>query len=203
MARVYKASELNVALKAYQKSYLIAFPTDTVYGIGAHIFSELAIKKIYQIKQRSEKKPLAVLCADKAQILQVAKEIPFNMEKIIDAFMPGPLTVILPKKEEVPNYITSNLDTIGVRIPNHPLALAILKQIGPLATTSANISGDISLNNSEDVIKVLGKSIDIIIDGGITDIGVPSTVISIINDEIKIIREGTITKNMILEILKP
>lgn len=203
MAKVYKASEVNLALKDYQKSDLIAFPTDTVYGIGAHIFSEKAIKKIYQIKHRSENKPLAVLCADKSQILQVAKTIPAKMEKIIDAFMPGPLTIILPKKKEVPNYITSNLDTIGVRIPNHQLALQILKQIGPLATTSANISGDSSLNNSKDVINVLGDSIDIIIDGGITDIGIPSTVISYIKDDINIIREGTITKKMILEIIKP
>lgn len=202
MAKVYSVNELNKAIEDFKKTDLISFPTDTVYGIGANIFSEAAIKKIYQTKHRPENKPLAVLCASIEQILLVAKEIPLEIKKLIDKFMPGPLTVILPKREEVPNYITSNLDTIGVRIPNHQVALTILKQIGPLATTSANISGRSSLSNSKDVIKLLGDNIDIIIDGGITSIGVPSTVVSYIDNKLNIIREGSITKEMIIEIIK-
>lgn len=202
MAKVYSVNELNKAIEDFKKTDLISFPTDTVYGIGANIFSEAAIKKIYQTKHRPENKPLAVLCASIEQILLVAKEIPLEIKKLIDKFMPGPLTVILPKREEVPNYITSNLDTIGVRIPNHQVALTILKQIGPLATTSANISGRSSLSNSKDVIKLLGDNIDIIIDGGITSIGVPSTVVSYIDNKLNIIREGSISKEMIIEIIK-
>lgn len=201
MAKVYQATEVSEALYNYKKTDIIAFPTDTVYGIGAYIFNKEAIDKIYKTKHRPQNKPLAVLCKDKEQILKVAKTIPKQIEILIDHFMPGALTVILPKRDEVPNFVTSNLNTIGVRIPNHQLALKILETVGPLATTSANISGNTGLNDALAVIKELGEEIDIIIDGGKTDIQIPSTVVSIDNDTIKIIREGTISKDMIYQVL--
>ncbi|QVK18117.1 threonylcarbamoyl-AMP synthase [Mycoplasmatota bacterium] len=201
MAKVYQTNILKEALLNYKNTDIIAFPTDTVYGIGANLFSIEAINKIYQTKHRPGHKPLAVLCANKQQILQVVKEIPPQMELLINHFMPGALTVILPKKEEVPDFVTSNLPTIGVRIPNHKIALEILEKVGPLATTSANLSGNKSLNDASDVIKRLGDNIDIIIDGGKTDIQIPSTVVTILNDEIKIIREGSIEKEMIQQVL--
>ncbi|HEY8364107.1 MAG TPA: L-threonylcarbamoyladenylate synthase [Haloplasmataceae bacterium] len=195
MTQIFKINELKEALSLYKKSDIISFPTDTVYGIGANIYSQEAIMKIYNTKHRPLNKPLAVLCANKEQILEVVEEIPTAIDHLIKYFLPGPLTVILPKKTTIPHYITSNLNTIGVRIPNHPVALEILKEIGPLATTSANFSGDESINNGEDVIKLLGKDIDIIIDGGLTTIGIPSTVVAFENGKIKIYREGVITEN--------
>ncbi len=201
MARVYQVDEVKKALSVYQKTDIISFPTDTVYGIGANIFNETAIDKIYQSKHRPKNKPLAVLCANIEQIMQVAKIIPAPAKSLITEFMPGALTVILPKREEIPFSVTSGLDTIGVRIPNHPVALEILESIGPLATTSANITGNISLNKASDVIDVLGDKIDIIIDGGLTDIGIPSTVVAINDDELKIIREGVITEEMLYKII--
>jgi len=201
MANVYKGNEIKEALLNYQSTDIIAFPTDTVYGIGANIFNLEAINKIYQTKHRPGHKPLAVLCADINQILQVAREIPPKMELLIKQFLPGALTIILPKREEIPGFVTSHLNTIGVRIPNHPVALEILKKVGPLATTSANLSGDESIHDALNVIKLLGEEIDIIIDGGITDLKIPSTVVAIENDEIIIIREGSITKEMIQNVI--
>lgn len=201
MAKIYQASEVKKALSEYQKTDIISFPTDTVYGIGANLFNERAIEKIYQTKHRPGHKPLAVLCANKDQILKVAKEIPEKIDKLISQFMPGALTVILPKRDEVPDYVTSNLKTVGVRIPNHPVALEILEKVGPLATTSANISGDTSLNDAKDVMNALGEEIDIIIDGGLTDIQIPSTVVAINGEEVVMIREGSIKKEEIKKLL--
>lgn len=200
MAKFYLENEVKKALDNYQKTDIIAFPTDTVYGIGANLFNHEAIHKIYQTKHRPHNKPLAVLCANKNQILEVVKAIPPQVEKLIDAFMPGALTVVLPKRDEVPDFVTSQLQTVGVRIPNHKVALELLEKIGPLATTSANISGNESLNEASDVIKLLGEEIDIIIEGE-TETKIPSTVISIDNGVVHVIREGYISKSMIENIL--
>ncbi len=202
MVKIYQRDELRKALLDYKKSDIIAFPTDTVYGIGGNIFNKEAIHKIYHTKHRPSNKPLPILCANIEQIFQVAKNIPKQMEKLIYQFMPGALTVILPKKDEIPNIITSHLPTIGVRIPNHPLALELLEAVGPLATTSANISGQDNISDAKDVIKQLGNEIDIVIDGGKTKTLVPSTVVAIENDKLKIFREGAISKNRIESCLK-
>ncbi len=202
MANIFKENEIKKALLVYKKTDIIAFPTDTVYGIGANPFNHEAIHKIYQTKHRLDNKPLAILCANKKQILQVVNDIPPKIELLINHFMPGALTVILPKRNEIPDFVTSHLNTVGIRIPNHPIAKEILESIGPLATTSANLSGEASLNNGKDVIELLGHDVDIIIDGGLTDIQIPSTVISFENEVINIIREGVITKEMIEKIIK-
>ncbi len=201
MARVFLKNEITKAINSYQKTDIIAFPTDTVYGIGANIFDEEAIRKIYKTKHRSINKPLAVLCANKQQILQVVNEIPKDIELLIEQFMPGALTVILSKNPNVPVYVNSGLETIGVRIPKHEVALEILKAIGPLATTSANISGEDNIIVGEDVIELLGSEVDIIINGGVTEIGIPSTVVTIENQEIKVLREGFISLEKIKQAL--
>ena len=202
MKKVFLPNELDDALRNYQSTDIISFPTDTVYGIGANLFNEDAIRKIYQTKHRPNNKPIAVLCNSKEQMLKVVKEIPKEIEVLIYHFMPGALTVVLPKKDNIPDFLTSNLPTVGVRIPNHQIALHILKPIGPLATTSANLSGEANLNSGEDVINQLGEDIDIIINGGITDIGIPSTVVSVIDGKLKIIRLGAISQKEIEEVLK-
>ena len=202
MTKIFKTTEISKALSIYQKADIIAFPTDTVYGIGANIFNEEAIKKIYRIKNRPQNKPIAILCANLEQIKMIVEHIPEPISKLINYFLPGPLTVILPKNKIIPNYVTSNLATIGIRIPNHPLSLELLKAIGPLATTSANKSGEDSINNGNEVINEFINDVDIIIDGGITDIGVASTVVAVEHNEVQIIREGSITKAMINSVLK-
>ena len=202
MTKVYVTKDVKEALSLYKKTAVLVFPTDTVYGIGADIYNETAIKNIYEIKHRSFDKPLAVLCADKNQILHVAKSISPSMQKLLDAFMPGGFTAVLPKRETVPDFITGGADTVGVRIPNHPVALEILQRIGPLAVTSLNISGEPTINNAFDAMDVFGKDVDIVIYGDDAGIGIPSTVVTESNGKIVIIRKGLITKQMIDKVLK-
>lgn len=159
--------EIKKVEETIKNDGIIIFPTDTVYGIGCNCFSEKAIQKLFEIKERDYKKPINVLTDNIEKIKKVAKNINEEQEYIINKYMPGALTLILDKKEEVPNILTSNLETIGVRIPNNKIALEILKNFdAPLATTSVNISGDKPGIEIKDFIDEFNNKVDIIIDGG-------------------------------------
>lgn len=186
--------ELKIVIKTLNNDGIIIFPTDTVYGIGCNCFSEKAIQNLFEIKERDYKKPINVLTNNMEKIKKVAKNINAKQEEIINKYMPGALTMILDKKEEVPDILTSNLDTIGVRIPNNKIALEILRNFDlPLATTSVNISGNNPGIEIENFIEEFTNKVDIIIDGGKSKIGIASTIISINNDNnINILRQGSI-----------
>ena len=139
---IYQLDQLSEVLQAITQEDVIVFPTDTVYGIGASIFSPKALDKIFEIKNRPTDKSLIVLCANKVQLEEIVGPLSVDVNKIIDAFLPGGLTLILKCYMPLPEEITRGKQTIGVRIPDHPLALELLKEFGPLATTSANISGE-------------------------------------------------------------
>ena len=172
---------------------LIIFPTDTVYGIGCNCFSKKAIKKLFINKNRSSNKPINVLTNSKEKINLVARNINIKEQDLINKYLPGDMTIILDKKDNVPNILTANLDTIGVRIPNNDIALKILEIYPyPLATTSVNISGlspGIEVNDFLDEFK---DKVDIIIDGGKSKIGVASTIVRVDNNKIKILRQGNL-----------
>ena len=186
--------ELKIVINTLNNDGIIIFPTDTVYGIGCNCFSEKAIQKLYEIKERDYKKPICVLTNNIEKIKKVVKNINKKQEDLINKYMPGALTMILDKKEGVPDLLTSNLETIGVRIPNNKIALEILKNFDlPLATTSVNISGNNPGIEIEDFIEEFGNKVDIIINGGKSQIGMASTIISINNDNnINILRQGSI-----------
>lgn len=186
--------ELKIVIETLNDDGIIIFPTDTVYGIGCNCFSEKAIQKLFKIKERNYKKPINVLTNNIEKIQKVAKNISIKQEELINKYMPGALTMILDKKEGVPDLLTSNLETIGVRIPNNKIALEILKNFDlPLATTSVNISGNNPGIEIEDFIEEFTNKVDIIIDGGKSQIGIASTIISINNDNnINILRQGSI-----------
>lgn len=170
-------------------SKVIIFPTDTVYGIGTPIFDLEGIKKIYKIKQRDKTKPLACLCANISQIESIAV-LNEKARVLIKKFLPGSLTLILESTEEVYNMI--GYKTIGVRIPNHKLALEILCANGPMLTTSVNASGDVPLNEYEVIVKEYLNKVDKIYETTTPSSNISSTVVSCIGDEIKILREGEI-----------
>lgn len=184
--------ELNEIIEILQNDGVIIFPTDTVYGLACNVLSEKAIQKLFDIKKRDTSKPICVLTDSVEKINKVA--IPNEKEKeLINKYMPGALTIILKKKENVSNRLTANLDTIGVRIPDHKIALQILKEIDtPLAVTSANESGKKEGINVQDIKAFFAGKIDGIVDGGTTPIQVSSTIIKVENDDIKVLREGTI-----------
>lgn len=171
-------------------SKVIIFPTDTVYGIGTPIFDIEGIKRIYDIKKRPKDKPLACLCANLEQINSIAY-LNDKAIKLINKFLPGPLTLILNAKEEVINKI--GYKTIGVRIPNCDIALNILKENGPMLTTSVNESGYIPLNEYEDIKRNYNDLVDYIYDTNTHSSNISSTVVLINDNEFKILRAGEIT----------
>ena len=186
--------ELENTIDVLKNGGIVILPTDTVYGIACEMNNEEAIKKLFKLKVRSDDKPICVLTSSMEKIKKVAY-INGQEEKIIKKYMPGALTIILDKKENVSNILTSNLKTIGVRIPNNKILLEILNKLEfPLAVTSANISGKEAAIIIEDFINEFNNKIDIIIDGGMTKIKVASTIVKIENRKIKILRDGAIKK---------
>lgn len=187
-------SELNEIKKILDNDGVIIFPTDTVYGIACNCFSEKAIKKVFDIKKRPENKPINVLSNNLDKIKLVSRNINEKEEFLINKYMPGALTIILDKNEKVSDILTAGLDTIGVRIPKNNISLRILENVSyPLATTSANISGDSAGIKITDFLKEFDGVVDAIIDGGETDLKVASTIVRVESDnKLKIIREGTL-----------
>lgn len=187
-------SELNKIKEILDNDGVIIFPTDTVYGIACNCFSEKAIKKVFDIKKRPENKPINVLSNSLDKIKLVSKNINEKEKFLIDKYMPGALTIILDKNEKVSDILTAGLDTIGVRIPKNNISLRILENVSyPLATTSANISGDSAGIKISDFLKEFDGVVDAIIDGGETDLKVASTIVRVESDnKLKIIREGTL-----------
>ncbi len=179
----------QAALKVLQQGGLVAFPTDTVYGVGALVFYEAAVDAIYEVKGRPEEKAIPVLVGNVEDLDKVALELPDNARRLAERFWPGPLTLVVKKRAEVPAVVSPN-DTVGLRIPDHAVALALLRACGPMAVTSANLSGEPSPCTAGEVLDQLGGRIELIIDGGRTPGGVPSTVVDCTKDELMVLREG-------------
>lgn len=181
---------------------VVAFPTETVYGLGASALDDSAVKKIYEAKGRPSDNPLIVHIADICDVYKVAREVPDNAKKLLDAFCPGPITLILKKNPEISDTVTAGLDTVGVRIPAHPVAREFLRACSvPIAAPSANLSGKPSPTHAEHVIKDMTGRVDAIICGGVSDVGVESTIVDMTGDIPTILRPGGITKAQLLEVL--
>lgn len=179
-----------------QQDGVVVFPTDTVYGIGVRFDHPQAIQKLFAIKGRNFNKPIAILTGNVDDFQKVAHHIPLVAYQLAEAFLPGPLTLIVPKHPHLPNNL-SQFPTIGIRIPNHPFAIQLLNQVGPLAVTSANLSGQADTTNATDVLAQLGGRFDLLIDGGQTPGGTASTVVDLTQTPPAILRTGPITKQMI------
>jgi L-threonylcarbamoyladenylate synthase len=170
---------------------LIAFPTDTIYGVAADPFNPEALEKVYMVKERPDEKALPVLIGDLSQLNDLVSTIREDVFKIAASFWPGALTLVLPKAPSIPAELSA-YPTIGVRMPDLAFALSLLKQTGPLATTSANISNGPNPISAQDVIDQLGGRIDLILDGGQTPGHIASTVVDATTMDYKILREGPI-----------
>ena len=176
---------------------IVAFPTETVYGLGANAYDENAVKKIYTAKGRPSDNPLIVHIADAEEVKKVAREIPENAVKLFEKFAPGPFTVIMKKQKDIPDCVTAGLDTVGVRIPKDRTARKFIKFAGvPIAAPSANISGKPSPTKAEHVIADLSGRVDAIICGGDSDVGVESTIIDVTSLIPVILRPGGILIKM-------
>lgn len=186
--------ELKIVCNLIRNGELVIFPTETVYGIGANAFDECAVGKIFVAKGRPSDNPLIVHLADRKKIEDIAQNITEMEQKLIDAFMPGPFTIILERKPIIPNIVTAGLDTVAVRIPENVIARGIITFSGcPIAAPSANISGKPSGTNIDDIRKELEGKVSAIVDGGETQIGLESTVVKVIDEVPHILRPGKIT----------
>lgn len=194
--------KLDYAGEILRNGGLVAFPTETVYGLGANGLDSEAIKGIYKAKGRPSDNPLILHIYSTEQLGDLAEEVNDTAKKCIDAFWPGPLTLIMKKKSNVPTAVTGGLDTVGIRMPKNNIALALLKAANvPVAAPSANISGKPSTTTAEHVINDLNGKIDVILDGGSTEVGLESTVLDTTSNPPVILRPGGITLEMLQKVL--
>lgn len=203
MTKILKPTEENL-LRAAQligRGELVAFPTETVYGLGADGLNVAACKKIFAAKGRPSDKPLSLHVASLEMIERVAK-ISARAEKLFAAFCPGALTIILPKNKIVPDFVTCGLQSVGIRFPANDVALKLIKLSGcPIAAPSANLSGKVPPKTAQEVFDNLSGRVEIILDGGQCQFGISSTIIDL-TSEPKILRHGAIPTEKILEVLK-
>ncbi len=192
---------LAPAAEALRRGQLVAFPTETVYGLGANALEASAVAKIFAAKQRPPTNPLIVHVADVADVERVVRAWPPLAERLAEAFWPGPLTLVLPRQETVSDTVSAGLDTVGVRMPAHPVARALIRLAGvPVAAPSANRYTEVSPTRAEHVRESLGEAVDVLVDAGPTQVGVESTVLSLVEDRPVILRPGMITAEQIARV---
>lgn len=185
-------SAIRYAADVLRHDGLVAFPTDTVYGVGALAFKAETVQRLYIVKGRSTNRAIAVLVGRNSDLLHVAKELTPCAQKLALKFWPGPLTLVVPKHPRLPAAVSA-LPTVGVRQPNHPVVRKLLELTGPLAVTSANRSGEPNSLTAEEVLAHLAGRIDLLLDGGRVPGGVPSTVVDCTGATPVILREGPIS----------
>ena len=187
---------ISRALLVLRSGGLVAFPTDTVYGVGALAFNTAAVGSIYAAKDRPAEKSIPVLIADPADLAKVTLEVSEAAARLAGRFWPGALTLVVIKHPDLPETV-STTPTVGVRVPDHLVARELLRAAGPMAVTSANLSGQPSPSTTQEVFAQLGGRIALIIDGGKTPGGVPSTVVDCVKAEPQILREGPVSSDEI------
>ena len=195
--------ELQEVVSRIRSGDLVVFPTETVYGIGTIALDSLATSKIYTAKGRPSDNPLIVHVSDFDMLKKCTKEISEIEEKLIKAFMPGPFTLILKKSDIIPNEVSANLDTVGIRMPSNKIANTIISRAAvPVAAPSANVSGRPSGTNISDIKKELLDKVSIMIDGGDSDIGLESTVVKVVDNIPVILRPGKISVEDIEKVVR-
>lgn len=195
--------KLKEISKIIKNGGIVVFPTETVYGIGTNGLNKEAISRLYEVKQRPINKPISLLVSSIDMAEMVAKDITDMEYKLMEKFFPGPLTIILKKKSNVPDNLTNNTDTVGIRMPDNIIAKKLIEYANvPIATPSANISGRPSGTNIDTIINDFKDKVDYYIDGGESKLGIGSTIVKIENGYPVILRYGSISKKQILECLK-
>ncbi|MGC8784719.1 MAG: L-threonylcarbamoyladenylate synthase [Armatimonadota bacterium] len=173
---------------------LVIFPTETVYGLAADALSEEAVRRVWEVKGRPSDKPLPVQVADMDGLRLLWREVPADLLPLINAFMPGPLTLVYWRSALVPDIVTAGTDTVGVRVPNHPVALALLRAFGrPIVAPSANLSGEEPPSRVEDISPQLLEQVELVIDAGDTGGGIPSTVLDATVRPARVLRAGALS----------
>jgi len=191
---------MEIAMEELKKGSVIAVPTDTVYGIACLLENESAIHEIFRIKERDTTKAIPLLIGEYEQIICTTDGISESAQELAKRFWPGPLTLVIPKRLELPEVLTP-YPTVGVRMPAHTWLCQLIRNVGVLAATSANISGGENPRTAQDVLRQLDGRIPLIIDGGACEGGIPSTVVDCSQEEIAILRAGGVSAEMIRQAL--
>lgn len=195
--------EIKAAAQLIREGKLVAMPTETVYGLGANALDPMAVSRIFESKERPSFDPLIVHICDLAMAESLVEEFDPRAQALAEAYWPGPLTLILPKSELIPDIVSSGLPTVGLRMPNHPIALELIKQSTcPIAAPSANKFGRVSPTQAKHVAKQLDM-VEAILDGGGATVGIESTIVALTDEGFEVLRPGAITPEMIAETLKP
>jgi len=196
------AGNIKRCAQALQNGELVAFPTETVFGLGAAVTQLGAIEGIFKAKGRPSEHPLIAHIAPGADLQNWVAEVTPTMQKLIDAFWPGPLTLVVPKGERMPLAVTGGQNSVGIRCPSHPVAIELLKAVGvPVAAPSANRFGKVSPTRAAHVLAELGDRIPFILDGDVPEVGIESTIVSLLQDQPAILRPGAITAGQIEAVL--
>jgi len=188
------AGAISQAAEIIKGGGIVAFPTETVYGLGADGYNPLAVARVFEVKQRPSFDPLILHVADPSDVEKLAKKVPSGAKKLIERFWPGPMTVVLLKEENIPDIVTAGLPSVAVRMPNHPMALSLIKESKcPIAAPSANPFGYLSPTTAKHVQEQLGGQVDLILDGGPCVVGVESTIVSFLDGKPRLLRPGGIS----------
>lgn len=194
--------EIKKAADVLKNGGLVGIPTETVYGLGANALDEEAVKSVFVAKGRPQDNPLIVHISEFDEIYGLVKEVPESAKKLAEKYWPGPMTLILKKSDIIPSVVSAGLDTVAIRLPEHEIARAIIRQAGvPIAAPSANLSGSPSPTNAKCVYDDMNGRIPLIVDGGECNVGVESTVLTLVGDKPKILRPGGVTPEQIIEVL--
>src|SRR5512138_1186573 len=196
MAKALRATqaEIEAAVDALRDGELVAFPTETVYGLGANASNPAAVRKVFELKGRPPSHPVIVHIDQQKYLRRWARELSPEAEKLAAAFWPGPLTLVLPRADTVHDIVTGGQDTVAVRIPSHPMARQLLDAFGGgIAAPSANRYGRLSATRAEHVADEFGDAVKVILDGGECQLGLESTIVSCIDGEVRLLRPGAIT----------
>jgi L-threonylcarbamoyladenylate synthase len=195
--------EIERAARLIREGRLVAFPTETVYGLGANALDRAAVRRIFEVKGRPSTSPIIVHVDSLDMARRLVREWPESAEKLANRFWPGPLTLVLPRAPVIPDEVTAGLDTVGIRMPAHPIALALIRAAGvPIAAPSANPFTRLSPTTAEHVRQSLGDAVDMILDGGPTQVGIESTVLSLAGAP-RLLRPGMILREQIEELIGP
>jgi L-threonylcarbamoyladenylate synthase len=196
-----RRASLRRAAEMLRSGRLVAFPTETVYGLGAHALDETAVRRIYEAKGRPSINPLIVHVANVEAARALSKGWSESAEALAAAFWPGPITLVVRKRAIVPELVTAGRDTVGLRVPSHPVALELLEEASlPIAAPSANLSNQVSPTTAQHVVRGLGARVDFVLDGGATSVGIESTVVDVTGTVPRVLRPGMISRDDIAKV---